>query len=161
MLVAGSGGSSLIPVAYQQPEDGVRPPHSTRHGPAVVRVTRWSDWSPDGHPTQWEFAFSLLAGVAALVSLWNATSVRWPWVVAGVLAFGIAVGPAGSTVVADRVGAWFRGIGLAGRLLVIVTAAVVAWTLPRVVPWVTAPLFAFATGGLVGVAVVVCIEYLR
>jgi hypothetical protein len=99
--------------------------------------------------------------VSTLVLLSSATDVRWPWLLAGALVFGVAVGPAHSTTVAGRVGAWFRGVGVAGRALTLVAVAAPAWLLPRLVPWTGAPLTSFGTGGLLGVAAVVAVEYLR
>ncbi|MFC5368129.1 hypothetical protein [Salinirubrum litoreum] len=124
-------------------------------------MSRWSVWSPDGHPTRLDLAFGVIAGATAVVSLLTVASTHWLWFLAGVLVFGLAVGPASATGVAERVGTWFRGIGVVGRALVIASVVAVAWGSVQLVPGIGAPLTAFGSGGLLAVAVVVGIEYLR
>lgn len=66
----------------------------------------------------------LLTPVAALV---EAGTVAWGWVLVGVLVNGLVMGFGPRTRVGRSAGRWFRAIGVAGRLVVIVLAAGLIW----------------------------------
>ena len=93
-----------------------------RTGPAA--------YVPDRPPTWTEVGCGILAivGFGPTVLL-EPTTISWPGVVVGFLAFGVALGPLSTTTVGERIGGWFRRVGYAGRAIVIGLFAVVVGVL--------------------------------
>ncbi|GAA0667441.1 hypothetical protein ACFQDG_07735 [Natronoarchaeum mannanilyticum] len=117
-----------------------------------------ASWSPEGAPSRRDVALTLLLIAWAVWGISTAETVAWGWLGAGVVTFAIAAGPLAVTRLGDRVGAWFRGIGYAGRTVVIVLFAVTVWTAMSLLDSLTVPLSSFAYGGVFGIAIVVAVE---
>ncbi|WP_336001035.1 hypothetical protein [Halorientalis halophila] len=113
------------------------------------------NWFPDGTSGRTDIA---VAGLALVVVAQNAvigTALAWSWAVVGFVTFAVAMGPVASSGFGSRVGTWFREIGVAGRVLVIVAFAVAAWFARTTVEAVATPLSSVGTGGLFAVVVFV------
>lgn len=74
-----------------------------------------SAYLPDRPPTWTEVALSGLVIVTYVPVVVAGPARSWPAVLGGFLAFALALGPGANSALGRRVGAWFRGIGVAGR----------------------------------------------
>jgi len=112
---------------------------------------------PDRPPTWLKVGITLLA-VLTVGGRFLDGAVSLPAVVAGFLLFAVAIGPGAASGVGKRVGQWFRGIGTVRRTLVIVSFAVAVAVLYQF-GWVPVALLGdAASGGLLAVAVFVCVH---
>lgn len=111
-----------------------------------------TDWFPD-RPLTW---FEVVLAVAVLLQvgffLLTAETILWRWVVAGFVTFVIAVGPASQTETGQRIGSWFRAIGVSGRFAVITLFAVAIGIVIITEPIPAEYLGNFSYGGLAGTA---------
>jgi len=115
---------------------------------------------PDRPPTWLEVGLTLLV-LGTVVGDFLSDSVSLPAAVAGFLLFVVAIGPGAASGVGKRVGRWFRGIGTAGRAVVIVLFFVAVAVLSRF-NWVPmGTLGDGASGGLVAVALFVVVHAAR
>jgi len=115
-------------------------------------------WAPEVAPSRRDVALTVLLIAWAVWGISTAETVVWGWLGAGVAAFAVATGPLAATRLGDRVGAWFRGIGYAGRAVVVVLFAATVWTAMVLLDSLTVPLSSFAYGGIFGIAIVVAVE---
>lgn len=120
-----------------------------------------ASWSPEGAPSRRDVALTVLLIAWAVWGISTTETVAWGWLGAGVATFAVATGPLAATRLGDRVGAWFRGIGYAGRAVVVALFAVTVWTAMALLDALTVPLGSFAYGGVFGIAVVVAVELVR
>ncbi|WP_233274763.1 hypothetical protein [Haladaptatus cibarius] len=68
--------------------------------------------------------------MVVLTDIYPFDSISWELVAPGFGLFVIAIGPASHSSFGKRVGSWFRGIGVSGRILVICLYAIgVFWAL--------------------------------
>lgn len=125
--------------------------------PAVTSPIAAS-WAPEGAPSRRDVALTVLLIVWAVWGISTAETVAWGWLGAGAAAFAVTTGPLAATRLGDRVGAWFRGIGYAGRAVVVILFAATVWTAVAMLDALTVPLSSFAYGGIFGIAVVVAVE---
>ncbi|SIQ88084.1 hypothetical protein SAMN05421858_0680 [Haladaptatus litoreus] len=89
-----------------------------------------SSWLPNRPPTWVEVGTTVLCSIGIVMNIFPSDSISWNWVVAGFVLFAVTLGPASNSSFGKRVGSWFRGIGVGGRVLVIVLYAVgVLWAL--------------------------------
>ncbi|WP_423745594.1 hypothetical protein V5735_06405 (plasmid) [Haladaptatus sp. SPP-AMP-3] len=86
-----------------------------------------SDWFPDRPPTWMEVGIVVLFSVSTAIDLYPYDEISWTWVAVGFVLCGFGMGPAGTTSLGKRFGQWFRDIGGAGRVAVIVCFAVGVW----------------------------------
>jgi len=109
--------------------------------------TRLSTYVPDRPPTWSEVGLAVLT----LVVYGSSLTIWLPWppaVVAGFVAFALALGPVSNSAVGRRFGDWFRGIGYRGRGTLIVLFAI-GVAVGSQFPWFPTLLLAdIAYGGL-------------
>ncbi|WP_231184398.1 hypothetical protein [Haladaptatus sp. DYF46] len=86
-----------------------------------------SNWFPDRPPTWKEVAMTALVCVPLVINLYPYDEISWGWTAVGFALFVVALGPAGNTSFGKAVGRWFRAIGGAGRVAVIVCFVVGVW----------------------------------
>ena len=120
-----------------------------------------SHWSRDGTSNRWHLALGALVAGWAIVTLYVAETVAWGAVAVGFVTFAIAAGPVAASSIGSRVGAWFRGIGYAGRAAVIVGFAVAIWGLVPLVDVSAVRVTGFGVGGMLGTVAVVAVEAVR
>ncbi|WP_135853789.1 hypothetical protein [Halorussus salinus] len=107
-----------------------------------------------GRSFKWSLALLALVALSPAIGLYESGTVSWPWLVLGVVSWAMAAGPVAASRFGQRVGAWFRSIGLLGRAAVVFgfvpVMAVAMWQLdpPTIV------VDSFLLGGMVGVMVV-------
>lgn len=120
----------------------------------MAQHIQFGEYFPDRSPTWTEVL--LVAMIVAFILVPEAlgeVTMSWPAFVAGFLAFGIALGPAGATRAGKRVGEWFGAIGVEGRLAVIGAFAVAVIASRRIAVVPDELLADAAVGGLVMVVV--------
>ncbi|WP_277542281.1 hypothetical protein [Haloarcula laminariae] len=106
------------------------------------------DYFPERPPTWLEVGLTLLVMATVGRTLLAGDVTSWPAFAVGFLLFAVAVGPVANSPVGDRVGQWFRDIGLVGRVVVIGLFLAVVTVLSRTA-WVPYALVSDAgTGGL-------------
>ncbi|MFC5970421.1 hypothetical protein ACFPYI_03675 [Halomarina salina] len=108
------------------------------------RATRWF---PDRSPTWLEVLLGLGAIGQVAITAYTGTLV-WRWFGVGFAVFILAMGPASATTAGERFGAWFRTIGVGGRVALIVAFAVVLWTVSLTESVSAATLKSLGLGGL-------------
>ncbi|AGB39739.1 hypothetical protein Natoc_4042 [Natronococcus occultus SP4] len=104
---------------------------------------------------------SALVVAFAVLNLWATGAVFWLWIGIGFVSFAAATGPIAASSVGSRVGAWFRGIGYAGRAIAIAGFAAAVWLSVSVLDVPAGPLVSFGNGGLLGVSAIVFLEATR
>lgn len=84
-------------------------------------------WSPERPPTWTDVLVGLLALIWIPLNLASLRTIHWGWVFLGVLIGLVSTGPIANSRTGKRVGRWFRGIGVGGRLACILSFFVAVW----------------------------------
>ncbi|MFC5277481.1 hypothetical protein ACFPM1_01670 [Halorubrum rubrum] len=84
-------------------------------------------WCPDRPPTWTDVLVGVLALLWIPINLASLRTIHWSWVFGGVAIGLVATGPIANSRSGKRVGAWFRTIGVGGRLVVILSFAAAVW----------------------------------
>jgi len=117
----------------------------------MAGTAQLSTYLPDRQPTWLELLLAALVLPRVVWGLYGGPHTSWLAIGVGVLVFALALGPVANTVLGGRVDRWFRGLGVAGRAVVIVLFAVAVY----VAVWVGAVpeqwLADVGTGGLLAV----------
>jgi hypothetical protein len=116
------------------------------------------NWLSTDSPSGTDLLVAALALLVVVQNLLLPSSLAWLWVAVGFVAFAVAMGPVAASSFGERVGSWFRGIGVEGRLLAIVAVAAAVWLVTEVVEGVFTPLHSLGTGGLLAVVVFVALR---
>ena len=116
------------------------------------------NWFPDGTPSRTDLLVAALALPVVVQNLLVPSSLAWPWVAVGFVAFAVAMGPVAASSLGKRVGTWFRGIGTEGRLLVLLAVVAASWLVTEIVEGTFTPLHSLGTGGLFAVVVFVTVR---
>lgn len=118
-----------------------------------------STWVPKRTPTWSDIFIAVLASITALLDLFTESGTwAWPWVVVGFILWMIGSGPVAKTSTGQHIGDWFRKIGGAGRLLVILLIVVVVYSIIYVFDIPTNPIYNFINGMLLGIGVFVLLH---
>ncbi len=117
-------------------------------------------WSLSTKPSRWEIALAVSIGAEALFNLAADDKISWLWFIGGSAAFGLATGPGAASDSGQRIGTWFKSIGVAGRLTTIIAFAAVIGTITVIFAFVRTPLYSFATGGLLTLAALIFLKLL-
>ena len=118
------------------------------------------NWLPDERPGKPEIAIVALVLLDLADDFYDGEPVVWPWFAAGFLGCVIALGPLAASPVGAWVGDPFRGIGTAGRLLVVATFVVGTLAADAFDLLPSTPLSSVINGVLLAAAVVIVIRFL-
>ena len=110
---------------------------------------------------RWSLLLVAMVAVSPAVDLYQAGTVSWPWLTAGVVAWGLATGPIATTEFGRSVGSWFESIGVLGRLAAIVAFAAATYRFHVTFHPPAVPVDSFVLGGMAGVGLTVCWRWLR
>ncbi|OYR55939.1 hypothetical protein [Halorubrum halodurans] len=84
-------------------------------------------WYPDRPPTWTDVLVGVLALLWIPINLGSLRTIHWGWVGGGAAIGVVSVGPLANSRGGKRVGAWFRAIGVGGRLAVVLSFAAAVW----------------------------------
>ncbi|WP_424016811.1 hypothetical protein ACOZ4N_13100 [Halorientalis pallida] len=116
------------------------------------------NWLSTDSPSGTALLIAALAVPVVVQNLLLPGSLAWLWVAVGFVAFAVAIGPVAASSLGERVGAWFRGIGVEGRILALVAVVAAVWLVTEVVEGAFTPLHSIGTGGLLAVVVFVTVR---
>ena len=103
-----------------------------------------------GRSFKWSLALFALVAASPAIGLYDAGTVSWPWLGLGVVSWAVAAGPVAASRFGQRIGAWFRFIGVLGRAAVVFGfVPVMAVTMWKLDPQ-TVVADSFLLGGMVG-----------
>jgi hypothetical protein len=86
-----------------------------------------STWYPERPPTWTDVLVGVLALLWIPINLASLRTIHWSWMVGGAAIGLVSVGPLANSRAGKRVGAWFRAIGVGGRIVVILSFAAAVW----------------------------------
>jgi hypothetical protein len=103
-----------------------------------------------GLSLKWSLVLIALVAASPAIGLYDAGTVSWPWLGLGIVSWAVAAGPVAASRFGQRIGAWFRSIGVLGRAAVIFGfVPVIAVTMWKLDP-PTIVVDSFLLGGMVG-----------
>jgi len=124
---------------------------------AVKRVL--STWTPDRQPTWTDALIGLLAVFWLPINILG-EPLLWSWVAVGFVMFVVAAGPGANSAPGEKIGHWFRSIGVAGRATVIVLFIITFWVVETTFAIPPRPVVSFGTGGISAIPLVVAAHLL-
>lgn len=84
-------------------------------------------WFPEHPPTWTDVIIGLLILVWVPINVGYLQTIYWGWLLFGFVIGLVSIGPLANSPIGERVGRWFRNIGILGRAISITSFAVVVW----------------------------------